>query len=108
MPLAFILVTASQLPAGYIKRAVRHPMLIGVVIWSAAHLTANGDNASVLLFGAFAVWSLVTLINSYRRPWSQPAQTVVWPDIVAVVAGLALTVAFVSFAHEWLSGVGIV
>lgn len=108
MPLAFILVIASQIPAGYIKRAMRHPMLLGVVIWSAAHLTANGDTASVLLFGGFLVWSLVTVIDCYRRPWTSPAQTAIWPDLVAVVGGLVLTIAFVSFLHEWLIGVGIV
>ncbi|EFL90962.1 NnrU family protein [Ahrensia sp. R2A130] len=108
MPLAFVLLVASQIPAGYIKRAVRHPMVLAVVIWSAAHLTANGDTASVLLFGSFLVWSVVTTFDSYRRPWVAPAKTAIWADLVSVVVGLALTVAFISFAHEWLIGVGIV
>lgn len=108
MPLALVLLLASQIPAGYIKRAVRHPMLLAVVIWSAAHLTGNGDAASVLLFGGFFVWSFVTLIDNYRRPWVEPAKVAIWADLVSVVVGLGATVAFISFAHEWLIGVGIV
>lgn len=34
-----------------ILRVTRHPFLWGVAIWSAFHLAANGDEASVLLFG---------------------------------------------------------
>src|SRR5215831_11628148 len=31
----------------------RHPFLWGVMIWSAFHLAANGDEASIILFGCF-------------------------------------------------------
>ena len=34
-----------------ILRVTRHPFLWGVAIWSAYHLGANGDLASVILFG---------------------------------------------------------
>ena len=40
-------------PAGHIKHAIRHPMLIGTILWAAGHLLANGDLASLFLFGAF-------------------------------------------------------
>ncbi|MBI3677928.1 MAG: NnrU family protein [Proteobacteria bacterium] len=46
--------TASK--EGTIKgvlRITRHPFLWGVVIWSAFHLAANGDEASVIFFGTF-------------------------------------------------------
>jgi uncharacterized membrane protein len=36
-----------------VVRITRHPFLWGVVIWSAFHLTANGDLASVIFFGTF-------------------------------------------------------
>ena len=41
-----------------ILRVTRHPFLWGVAIWSAYHLAANGDLASVLLFGTFFVLAL--------------------------------------------------
>lgn len=39
-------------------RITRHPFLWGVILWSAFHLAANGDEASVVLFGAFLLLAL--------------------------------------------------
>ncbi len=41
-----------------ILRVTRHPFLWGVVIWSAYHLSANGDLASVILFGTLFILAL--------------------------------------------------
>jgi uncharacterized membrane protein len=42
-----------------VLRITRHPFLWGVAIWSGFHLVANGDEASVILFGTFFVLSLL-------------------------------------------------
>jgi uncharacterized membrane protein len=42
-----------------VLRITRHPFLWGVAIWSAFHLAANGDQASVVLFGTFFVLSIL-------------------------------------------------
>jgi len=47
--LAFICLAAAYLP-GRIKVRLKHPMLAGVKIWALAHLLANGDLGSILLF----------------------------------------------------------
>ncbi len=67
MPLALWLFVAANFPAGYLKRAVGHPMLFGTVLWATVHLANNGDMASVLLFGTFLAWALITLVSSVRR-----------------------------------------
>ncbi len=36
-----------------VLRITRHPFLWGVIIWSAFHVAANGDLASVIFFGTF-------------------------------------------------------
>jgi len=41
----------------------RHPFLWGVMIWSAFHLAANGDEASIILFGCFFVLALFGTIS---------------------------------------------
>jgi protein-S-isoprenylcysteine O-methyltransferase Ste14 len=41
-----------------IVRVTRHPFLIGVGLWAVVHLVANGDVASFIFFGAFAVTAL--------------------------------------------------
>jgi uncharacterized membrane protein len=42
-----------------VLRITRHPFLWGVAIWSAFHLAANGDAASVLFFGTFLALALL-------------------------------------------------
>src|SRR5436305_12216130 len=46
---AVILVVAAYL-RGRIYTTVKHPMLTGIKLWAAAHLLANGDLGSIILF----------------------------------------------------------
>lgn len=105
MPIALGVITLSDLPAGYIKAKIRHPMSIAVVLWSGVHLAANGDWASVALFGGFFIWSLILVVSAFRRPIAPIEPVGVWPDIAAIFIGLGLTLLFVLWAHEWLFGV---
>lgn len=41
----------------------RHPFLWGVTLWSAFHLAANGDEASIILFGCFFVLALLGTLS---------------------------------------------
>ncbi len=76
MPLAFVLVVCGYLtpnptalmqerhlhdpdPAPGIMKVTRHPIMAGIALWALAHLAANGDAASVILFGVFAVLSIL-------------------------------------------------
>jgi uncharacterized membrane protein len=58
-----------------VLRITRHPFLWGVVIWSAFHLTANGDIASVIFFGTFFVLALfgTASIDAKRKRKLGPA-----------------------------------
>ena len=48
---AVILVVASYI-RGRIYARLKHPMLAGVKLWAFAHLLANGDLGSIILFGS--------------------------------------------------------
>lgn len=52
-----------------VLRITRHPFLWGVAIWSAFHLSANGDEASVIFFGTFFLTSFLGTfsIDAKRR-----------------------------------------
>jgi uncharacterized membrane protein len=52
-----------------ILRVTRHPFLWGVAIWAGYHLIANGDLASLILFGTFFVLALTgtASIDAKRR-----------------------------------------
>jgi hypothetical protein len=50
-----------------IRAAVKHPMLIGLLVWSGVHLAATGDVAGTILFGSFFLYSIVALGSAIRR-----------------------------------------
>lgn len=103
--IAFILLAGSNGPVGRIKATVRHPMLLGVILWSSGHLLANGDQASVVLFGAFLAWAIIDLASALGRKEPAPVVTRPIADLIAVAAGTALYALFVFFLHRVLFGV---
>lgn len=51
-----------------VLRITRHPVLWGIALWGMAHLLANGDAASIILFGSMTVLALYgTLVIDQRR-----------------------------------------
>ena len=105
---AFTLLLASVLP-GRIKARTRHPLLLATMLWALAHLLTNGSVTDVLLFGTFLVWSIAVRISLDRRP-GRPAIAFAGSaanDAIAVIAGIALYVAFLLGLHAWWIGVPI-
>ena len=90
MPLTVIMMCAANMPNN-IKRFVRHPMLIGLILWSGTHLAANGDLASTILFLSFGLFALldVFLVSVGGRYTAKAAVSFLW-DIAVVVIGLIL------------------
>jgi uncharacterized membrane protein len=103
--IAFVLLAGSNGPVGRIKATVRHPMLLGTILWSSGHLLSNGDRASAVLFGSFLVWAILDLISALRRGEPAPVAAKPVADVIAVVAGTALYALFVLFLHRVLFGV---
>ncbi len=104
---AFILLAAANMK-GHIRKATRHPMLLGALLWALAHLLANGDLISIWLFASFAVFSLVDMVLASRRGPAPDFAIKPRQDVVAVLAGLAVYLIFVLFAHKLLFGVKII
>ena len=109
MLFSMIFWAVSQLPAGRIKPWVRHPLLLAVKIWALAHLLANGDAASLVLFLSLLAWAVIDRISVKRREAAgEGAEIVAGPvtnDVIAVAVGAAVYGVFVWWAHEWLFGV---
>lgn len=105
MLFALIALAVSQLPGGRLKKMLKHPMLLAVKIWAFAHLLANGELASILLFGGFLAWAVVDRISLKRRGDLGPATAgPVVRDAAAVALGVVLYVLLVSGLHLWLFG----
>ena len=102
---SFFLFAASHAP-GNIKRWLRHPMLTGTVLWSVAHLLANGDDRSVVLFGGLGVWALVSIFLINRRDGAfTPPPAVPLSRDLKTLAGAAVVFVVVALIHRWLFGV---
>ncbi|MEO1066822.1 MAG: NnrU family protein [Pseudomonadota bacterium] len=108
MIFALILLVSAELK-GNIARVAKHPQLAAVKIWASAHLLANGDLASVLLFGGFLAWAVFARISLKKRVAAGYASDnpggPLRNDLLAVAVGLGLYVLFVVWAHEFLFGV---
>ncbi|MET3891609.1 putative membrane protein [Bosea sp. OAE506] len=109
----FILLGVGKRPSWLLSR-VKHPMLLAVKIWATAHLLANGDLGSMLLFGGFLAWAVMARISTKRRP-EEIARSAAMAnvafgrrDIIAIVAGLALYVVFAFWLHPLLIGVPVI
>lgn len=102
----FTLLIATYVPSR-IKRIVKHPMLLAIKFWAFAHLLANGDLASMVLFGSFLAYAIVDRISMKYRPAPAnlgPAPPLV-NDLACVVLGLGIYVAFVLWLHAAWIGV---
>jgi len=108
---AMIALAAAYLPAGRIKKALKHPMLVAVKLWALGHLIANGEWNSVLLFTSFLAYAVIDRIAVKKRgdngpdPATAPSAL---GDIGALVIGIGAYLVFVFHLHEWLIGVPVV
>ena len=104
MPIAVILVIAANAPNN-IKRFVRHPMLVGITLWAATHLTANGDLASTILFASFLTFSIldIMLVESSGRYKATAPVSVMW-DAGIIIGGVVVYAILFSF-HGSFAGI---
>lgn len=123
MPIALMLIAAGYLtpnpsavlgdyvlkrddPAPGIFKVTRHPAMLGVALWAAAHLLANGNVAGILLFGSLLILAVggIAHIERKRRASGDPA----WQRLTAVtsimpfVAIIARRNRFAFTALDWL------
>ena len=106
---AVILVVASYI-RGRIYTTLKHPMLAGVKLWAAAHLLANGDLGSIILFGSFLGWAVFDRISlKHRADSGAPPIPVGGPsnDLIAVAVGLVAYLALGFAFHPVVIGVPV-
>ncbi len=107
---ATILIVAAYV-RGRIYEKLKHPMLAGVKLWALAHLLANGDLGSIILFGSVLAWAVYDRISLKRRadPGSPPIPVGgVGNDVIAVVIGVIAYLALAFAFHPLVIGVPVV
>jgi uncharacterized membrane protein len=106
---AVILVVAAYI-RGRIYAAVKHPMLAGVKLWAAAHLLANGDLGSIILFGSFLGWAVFDRISLKHRadPGAPPIPGGgIGNDMITVAVGFVAYLALAFVFHPVVIGVPV-
>jgi len=71
-------------PARGIMRVTRHPMLWSFTLWALAHLVANGDAASLMLFGSLLIVAVNGMHSIDRKRGAKDAQG--WARYAAVTS----------------------
>lgn len=107
---AVILVVASYI-RGRIYTTLKHPMLTGIKLWAAAHLLANGDLGSIILFGSFLAWAVFDRISLKRRPDAGAPPIPVGGasnDLIAIAVGVVAYLALAFAFHPVVIGVPVV
>ena len=107
---AVILVVAAYI-RGRIYTTLKHPMLSGVKLWALAHLLANGDLGSIVLFGSFLGWAVFDRISlKHRADAGGPPIPVGGPgnDLIAVAVGIVAYLALAFAFHPVVIGVPVV
>jgi len=105
--------------AGYVDvwtppRALAHmSLLLMLPVFALAHLLANGDLGSMLLFGGFLAWAVFARISLKRREAVEgapdfSAMKFGRGDLVAIVGGLAAYGVFAFVLHPLLIGIPVV
>ena len=106
----------------------RHPLIMGIALWAVAHLLANGDAASLLLFGSLLLLALAGLRSQETRkratigePWRRfEARTSFFPFVALLTGREKLDLAGIGWLrlgasaalyavlvalHRWIAGV---
>lgn len=109
MLIASICLVAGFLPAGHIRTKLKFPILVAIKIWALAHLLANGESYSLLLFVTVLAWAVILRITLKKRIANGETKLPVFVsakyDAISVVIGLVLYLAIVFKLHEWVIGV---
>jgi uncharacterized membrane protein len=102
-----VLLAGAYVPTN-IKRFTAHPMLWAVTVWAAAHLLANGDLASLVLFGGLGTFALVDMWSANVRGAEVVAtRQPLFKDLATVIAGLVAYGVFLAL-HSYLFGVSVI
>lgn len=106
LALAFVLLAATYVPRNGLRARLQHPMLLGTITWSVAHLLMSGWLHSVVLFGAFLAWAVADYASARTRPAPQAAAAPrsIVATIVTILIGLAACAAFALWLHLPLIG----
>ncbi len=103
---AFLLF-AIFLLRGKWRQFLRFPMALAILFWASGHLFANGDLASVIMFGGLWVYAVLHLLLGFAYGIKPTAIVHKWHDLLSVMLGVSLYLAML-VSHVYLIGKPVV
>jgi uncharacterized membrane protein len=105
--LAFILIFSNQ-SKGYIARITHHPFSLGMVLWSTAHLMANGEKPVVWIFGSILLVGLTDIVFNISRGKLATHSPNWRHDARGLIVGIGLYLIFAFAFHPYIIGIPVV
>lgn len=91
-----------------IRQFIRHPMLMGVVLWSTGHLLVNNDPRSLILFGGMLLWALLSIVGINRREGAYVRPEIwSWAREIRLVVISAVIYVVLVFGHPYFAGIAL-
>ncbi len=75
---------------GKARQVLRLPLAMAVVLWSTGHLLANGDKASIILFGGLLAYGAIHLAAGFAQGFRPSPEVRQGHDVIALFVGVAL------------------
>ncbi len=91
---------------GKLRQLLRLPLAMAVVAWATGHLLANGDKASIVLFGGMLAYGVVHLAAGLVLGFRPSPEVRQGHDMLSLFVGLALFGVMVQM-HQFFPGVAL-
>lgn len=91
---------------GSFRVSLKYPMAIAILFWAAGHLCANGDQASLILFGGMAIYAVLHVLVLMQNGGGAKTEVRQGHNLLSLMAGLALY-ALMAQLHGVLIGVAV-
>ena len=101
-----IVAVVSMIRPCRIQKFVRFPLAVGLFLWAIGHLLANGDLASVVMFGTFALYCMISIVWGLRTTSPQSFVTELRADFL-VIGGALVIYVLIFAAHPYIIGMPI-
>lgn len=75
---------------GSLRQTLRFPMAFAAIFWATGHLLANGDLASIILFGGFLAYALAHLAIGLANGVRPSPEVRAGHNLLSVLIGIAL------------------
>ena len=102
---AFVLFVAANVPRNAIKARLKHPLTLGTKAWALGHLLMSGWLHTMVLAGAFLLWSVLVFAHARRRGVvASTGPSSIAMTVLTVVIGVGVGVLFALYLHAPLIG----